>query len=352
MTSGAFDIVSSLATSFEKIMQRHLPKPAEVALIGYPNHPNVGDSAIWLGELAWLRRSGHRLSYAADIESYSRRTLNRAVAGDAVILLHGGGNLGDIWPYHQALRERVMHDFPRRRIIQLPQTAHFHRSEAIEAARAAFQGCSDLLLIARDADSLRRLDAWFDTPTELAPDPAFSLGHQLAADRPSVDCLWLTRTDTEAIRNLAAPASSTIRTVDWLDDDVDRLLGVPMSQLRAQVAVWGRRSRRVPPATKVVQRVLVGSFNLFARRRFAYGLRLLAQGRIVVSDRLHAHVLALLLGIPNVVVDTGYGKLESFWKTWTSGCPAARFTRDAAEAPALAQELTAEYANTPRKETA
>jgi hypothetical protein len=42
-----------------------------------------------------------------------------------VILLSGGGNLGDFWVEHQRLREHVVQDFPRHKIIQLPQTMFF-----------------------------------------------------------------------------------------------------------------------------------------------------------------------------------------------------------------------------------
>jgi exopolysaccharide biosynthesis predicted pyruvyltransferase EpsI len=259
-----------------------------------------------------------------------------------VILLHGGGNLGDLWPYHQALRERVMRDFPGRRIVQLPQTAHFQHLEAVEQARAIFESCSDLLLIARDSDTQERLDQWFEVPTDLAPDPAFALGPQTSGAIPAAELLWLTRTDTEATQSLTPPDSGDVHAVDWLDDDVDTILGIPMSRARAQVEIWGRRSRRIPRATPAVQQVLVRAFDLLAQRRLEYGLELLARGRIVVSDRLHAHVLALLLGTPNVAVDTGYGKLASFWRTWTRDCAAVRFTRDPAEAHLLARQLLAE----------
>jgi pyruvyl transferase EpsO len=47
------------------------------------------------------------------------------------------------------------------------------------------------------------------------------------------------------------------------------------------------------------------------------GCRLLSSGRLVITDRLHAHILNLLLGIPHAVLDNSYGKLGRFLEAWT-----------------------------------
>lgn len=337
-SSSPASVVASLQSTYERVLRRYLPEPVDVALVGFPNHPNVGDSAIWLGERAWLSRAGHRVAYAADSLSYSRRAMSRVLAHDAVVLLHGGGNLGDLWPEHEALRERVMVEFANRRIVQLPQTVLFQSNESLVRARRVFESCGDLVVIARDADSHRRLEESFDIQTDLAPDAAFVLGHQPARPDVGKDIVWLIRTDEEATTRLYA---SSAQPVDWLDDDVGTVLGVGMGRVRAFVQTFGRRSRRIPPATAAFQRTLIPAFDVLARRRVAYGFELLAGARLIVSDRLHAHILSLLLGIPNVVVDTGYGKIRSFFDTWTSDCRTARCTADPADVGRLLDDLCA-----------
>jgi exopolysaccharide biosynthesis protein PssK len=54
----------------------------------------------------------------------------------------------------------------------------------------------------------------------------------------------------------------------------------------------------------------------------------------VITDRLHAHILCLLMDIPHVVVDNSYGKVRSFVETWTAGAPGVRLCRDWSEAGA------------------
>ncbi|MDP9344991.1 MAG: polysaccharide pyruvyl transferase family protein [Actinomycetota bacterium] len=338
-STSSHELVTSLRDRLEQVLHRHIPDPVDVALVGFPNHPNVGDSAIWLGERAWLGRAGHRLAYSADLITYSRRALSRVLGFDGVIALHGGGNLGDVWPQHEALRERVMQDFPRHRIVQLPQTAYFRSVRAVERARRVYESCSDLVVIARDEDSHRRLGEWFDIRTDLAPDAAFALGSQPTTGQPAADIVWLVRTDEEATKPLRPVPAGSARALDWLDDNVGTALGIPVGRVRAFVQTFGRQSRRIPPAAAAFQQLLIPAFDLLARCRVAYGCEVLAQGRVVVTDRLHAHILCLLLDVPNVV-DTGYGKIRSFYETWTSGCAAARYTSDPADVSNRVDELS------------
>ena len=64
-------------------------------------------------------------------------------------------------------------------------------------------------------------------------------------------------------------------------------------------------------------------FRSAARRRLQYGIDLLASGRVVLTDRLHGHVLATLLGLPHCVMDSQYGKVRALWNTWTHEVPGA-----------------------------
>ena len=72
------------------------------------------------------------------------------------------------------------------------------------------------------------------------------------------------------------------------------------------------------------------------------GCRLLSRGHQVITDRLHAHILCLLMGIPHVVVDNNYGKLGSFLEAWTKHAPGVRFCRDWTEAGSVLSAAPAE----------
>ncbi|WP_199846002.1 hypothetical protein, partial [Streptomyces europaeiscabiei] len=66
---------------------------------------------------------------------------------------------------------------------------------------------------------------------------------------------------------------------------------------------------------------LLAAYDGLARLQLARGCRLLSAGRVAVTDRLHGHVLALLLSLPHVLVADRYGKIRSYWDTWTTHRP-------------------------------
>jgi pyruvyl transferase EpsO len=100
-------LVRELSGEIESTLRPLLAGVRKVALLDYPNFPNVGDSAIWLGQIAWLRSLGLRPVYSADRRLYSEERLRRCV-GDGTIIFSGGGNLGDLWEDHQRFREAVV----------------------------------------------------------------------------------------------------------------------------------------------------------------------------------------------------------------------------------------------------
>src|SRR5207302_11065372 len=66
---------------------------------------------------------------------------------------------------------------------------------------------------------------------------------------------------------------------------------------------------------------------------------ILSLGRIVVTDRLHAHILCMLMGVPHILLNNDYGKNWNFFETWMRGTPLCRLARNPDEAWAMALEL-------------
>ena len=247
----------------------------ECALVGFPDSSNVGDSAIWLGELAWLEAAGVRIAYRCHDYSYDRHVLELSTR-TGVILFHGGGNLGDVWPRVQRFRERVIRDSPDRRIVQLPQTIEFADREALARAREVFDSHRDFTILVRDQRSLELARNEFRAASSLSPDMAFFLGSIAKPRHPDVDVLWLRRTDVEAVRGSQAESATGTTATDWLDSRAPTL-----RRLRnALNAVALPRPRRLA----VLRRMSEATYDLQARQRTTFGCRLLARGRVVVTD--------------------------------------------------------------------
>jgi pyruvyl transferase EpsO len=81
-----------------------------------------------------------------------------------------------------------------------------------------------------------------------------------------------------------------------------------------------------------------------ARDRVRVACEILSAGRVVVTDRLHGHILCVLLGIPHVVLDNQHGKLSAYHSRWTRDSGVATFADSPEHAGELArQQLTRSY---------
>jgi exopolysaccharide biosynthesis predicted pyruvyltransferase EpsI len=297
------------------------------ALVDFPRHSNVGDSALWLGARRLLQGAGLRQAYVCDYWTYRPEHLARA--GDALIVINGGGNLGDLYAKHQALREEVLERFPDRPVVQLPQTINFTDPARLDRARRIFDGHRALTLLVRDEASLDRARRWFQAPAELAPDTAFALAGELARPAPDRDVLWLLRRDRESsLTPDALPADAA----DWRAEDVN---GPAIGATHRLVELLAPLARRTAAAGAVVGR----AFDERAGAQLRAGVRLLARGEVVVTDRLHAHILCLLVGIPHVLLDDRNSKVRTFHDAWTRGAGVVRVVDTLDAAAAAAEEL-------------
>lgn len=339
-TGPDLELIAGLQDELTRQVAPLIPRDRRVALIDFPNHGNVGDVLIWLGQRRWLRDHDYDVAYVCDQRSYSPHTLRKRI-GRGTVLIHGGGNLGDLWPQWQAFRERVVAELPDQRIVQLPQSIHFREEGNARRAAAVLDAHPDLHLLLRDEASLAFARERFAARSALCPDFAFGLGPLARPAEPDLDRLVLSRTDAErSAAALDAGGADHAFVTDWT---VQRPTDTGYSQTweRLQHHSWhfGRRLNRPTPPTMLALDGLGVVYEWLARDRARFGRRLLSRGRVVVTDRLHGHVLALLLGIPNVVLDTGYGKIAGFVEAWTASAAASRIAQTPEDAARLAQGL-------------
>ena len=331
-------LLHTLSGEIDRIMASLIPPGTRVALINFPNHANAGDAALWLGELACLHRIGARIIYRASWASYRAADLARVLRPRDTILIHGGGNFGDLYLHNQAVtRMRVLESFPDHRTIQLPQSIWFRDEANRDRLRACCEAHRDFTLLVREEQSLMMAQRDFRVPTQLCPDMVFALGVLPRRAAPRTDILWLARRDVESTGYAPPPSDTSLEVIDWLaplpDEPPARLdfrLTAPLNRkLHALAQNEG--------ATHGWQRRLLGAtFMTMARGWTERGCCILARGRVVVTDRLHGHILALQQGIVHVVIDNSYGKLRAVYHTWTHASPITRFAANANEALAEA----------------
>lgn len=305
------EVIDRLQQQIRDKLTAFNPGPRPYALLDFPDHSNVGDSAIWIGEVLYCEQTFQkRPSYVCRVDDVDWAKLARAVP-DGPIFIHGGGNFGDIWPVHQQFREEVLSRFPGRPVIQLPQTIHYDDPARAAQTAEIIARHGAFTLLVRDHDSLAFAQERFDCAVHLVPDMAFMIGGIGRDSPPLVDRLFVLRADKErlAIDDRTNSGEGSQKVTDWIWDD---------PYLRAKSAL---RSLRSLVAGHDPQRRRYDKFRYLAQARVQRGIRLLSQGRTVTTDRLHVHILSTLMDIDHVLWDNRYGKIRRFADTWDTRWP-------------------------------
>lgn len=318
-------VIADLQNKARSVLDDIIPSNAHVILLDYPHHPNVGDSLIWLGEIAYLKSRGLKPSYISDYKNYNLNQIKKIINKNSILLIHGGGNFGTLWPHLHNFKLQVLRDFTQLPIIQLAQTIYFEDAHSAAETAEVIKNHGNFTLLVRSHESLAIAQQYFTSSNILCPDMAFFIGSTPTKTLPTVDCFVLSRTDTEksltaSISAIEFSNSATSQTADWLEMSKKEQLII---RIEMHHLFRGFFSFIDPN-----NRVLLVIWNLLAKLRLERGISLLSRGNIVFTDRLHAHILSVLMNKPHVVVDNSYGKLGDFYRVWTSQYPSALFVKD------------------------
>jgi len=210
--------------------------------------------------------------------------------------------------------------YPDNRIVFLPQTVYYQEPTALDRSMRVLGGHSDIHLFLRDHNSIGLARAQFPTSnTYLAPDMATFL-YPMAASlyitvsaQPGSGTLWLLRADCERAAEEPLPGEDAMWRGDWKE-----MLGVRRLFMRSvQMAGWtGKRG--------MFSEAFAGVWYRTARYAASYCARRFQLAEHVVTSRLHGHILASLLGIPNTLLDNSYGKNSAYFKAWHGRLGVAR----------------------------
>jgi exopolysaccharide biosynthesis predicted pyruvyltransferase EpsI len=324
-------------------IRRSLGPSKRVALLHFPDHENVGDSAIWLGQRKLLRQIGVDVVYAASSGSYRSSDLKHCLGRDGTIVIQGGGSFGDIWPEQQDFRYQILSDHPSRRIVQFPQSLHFGSVQTQNVARDTITGHSDFALMVRDRASLELAQSISCSEVYLTPDSAIALQPKKRLT-PHIDVLWLLRKDVESLGVGAERLQlrTGYQAVDWPPDPLGTSRYIGATRAIASTGLRARRQvLRGQWQTPLGRKSALRYWDSRAERRLIAGLELLSTGRVVVTDRLHAAILCDLLGIPCVRLDNTYGKVFGYFDLWPLYSGSTYCASSIAEAQAIADSLSA-----------
>ena len=303
----------SIKRSIKSVVHRkdiRLPAGPRAFVFLAADYGNIGDLAISAAHSSYLERTlpGHAVvpvPISATRELI--HSIRRQTTPQDCITIIGGGNMGALYPDIEALRQLVIRSFPRNRVVSFPQTLDWDESEkaqrAIGTIVRVYSRHPDLHVFARESvsfDNLRELFAGQPANVGLVPDivlsaTALTLGVMEQVE-PSGALLCL-RDDRE--RSLNDQQRDTIKQ------------GLADAGLEAEETDTHAGGSRLP-AERCAQ-LLADKLGQF-------------QGaQLIVTDRLHGMILALLSGTPCLVLPSSNHKIRQTWLDWLAEVPQVRF---------------------------
>lgn len=305
MTQTADAVLRQQIDRYTEVVGAHLEKGQPYALLDFPDHSNIGDSAIYAGQIAFLDRHAGRRADCVCTWNAPQDWLRRMLPAEGPILLHGGGNFGDLWQRHQTFRHQVLEACPGRKVVQLPQSIHFNDPSRIAETARRIAAHGNFTLLVRDRASYDLATAHFDCDVQMCPDAAPALW-KIDTAAPSLDLLAVLRDDVEAVRGeMHDWLRAHVPTEDWVTVDVWSM----------PVRILWKIARSFPDS----RRSMAFRESLYRRQamqRVMAGAQQLGRAERIVTDRLHVHLIASLIRRPHMVLDNSYGKIARYLDAW------------------------------------
>ncbi|NEP02195.1 MAG: polysaccharide polymerase [Symploca sp. SIO2E9] len=348
----------------------NIGKLEECALLDYPQHLNIGDHVIWLATIFYLKDIlKTKIKYTASLNYFSEQEMEKNV-GKAPIIFPGGGNLGDLWPQIQDFKERIIAKYRDRPIIILPQCIYFSQLKTLSKAAAIFNAHPNLTLFTRDNRSYEfALKYFYNCRVINSPDIVFHLVNMPLPSlkfNPKRTILYLCRQDREINQEFSPTALEIPNLVvqDWVaynwtyrdlgklvelrklpgsvNEIVKLLLREGWQRGLAGPLEWISRQRweHCHPYAENFKDIYNPAMHRFSWSIMHAGLYQLLQNRLVITNRLHGHIICAILGIPHIFLPNAYHKNQSFYETWSNQIVSCKFVKDARELKAAVQELS------------
>lgn len=275
-----------------------------------PSYLNYGDWLIAMGAFNLLKELPYKCLYYASSVNYQKQYIPK----NAIILLNGGGNFGNLYYGATEFRNEVIEDFPNNKIVILPQTITYTNSNLIDKEANIYSKHKNLHICARDNESYLILQKYFhENSLYLLPDTAIGLYSSL----PKYDM----------------PKSSTILEIRRKDKENSNAQFTMDINENAVVADWNKIFKEIHidvvlfpwRILKILSRAFHGMWSKIQDLYLLHVMYPYVFSRVskymlrfdrVHTTRLHGFILCMMMHIPIEWVDTKYGKLSGYINTW------------------------------------
>jgi len=288
----------------------------------HPTLSNIGDHAQAIAIRDWLMAEFPSLP-VIELDKqqvlHYLTALSHYVSPDDLVFLHSGGNMGDRGIFSEMARRKVIQTFPNNCIVSLPQTIFFSdtprgRAE-LSMSKQIYERHSRLTIVARDHVSAELAREYFPTCRHYTcPDFVLYLDSK--------------------VRPLVANVRRRASVVLCLRNDSERIIGESEREYLRRVLQLAVGLETIETDTSFPHPIP----RSLRWKTFIEQLQLFAASRIVVTDRLHGVIFAILTRTPCIALPTADHKLKASYK-WFEDITGVGFATDLKDVGSLAREF-------------
>jgi exopolysaccharide biosynthesis predicted pyruvyltransferase EpsI/GT2 family glycosyltransferase len=290
-----------IENKYYKLHKADIIKDKKIIIIGSPEHNNLGDHAIALSQLNFFKSfKDYKLVEITEASfCKSRKLLKKSISSQDIIILSGGGDIGNQYLWIENTRRNAIRSFPENYIYIFPQTAFFTKDKngekELSISQKIYGSHKYLTIFAREQVTYEFLKNNFpNNKIELCPDIVL-INDKMQPQFTRKGALLCLRSDLEG--KLSYKEIAYLR--DCCREIYDRT-DVTDTVYSENIAISDREKR------------LEEKFNQFKKYE------------VVVTDRLHGVIFAAITGTPCIALGNYNHKVLSLCN-WLKPLPYVKF---------------------------
>lgn len=284
----------------------------QVILFNSPLHGNIGDHAIAIAETEFLASLGISvLDYPWGKNSF--KLLAKVTPKNKVVLITGGGYMGDLWPEEEDTVRNILETFCNHHIIVMPQTVHFDTEakdgkQFFESSKQIYSKHPSFTLFVREKISYEFM--MINMPLvhiEIVPDMVMLCRGNMGKQRKGV--------------------------LVCLRNDKERTLSVKEKSM--MLALLNKTFNLI----KIIDMV-EGNYIPLSERKISVNRKLaeFSSSELVITDRLHGMIFAAVTETPCIVLNSRSHKIKGCYE-WLKDLDYIRFVDDIKNIPQVIDVL-------------